>query len=98
MSESERVRFALDQVEGIYPGMRKSYEGGVSKCWDEDEWARGGTSYYKPGQFSSLQPHVARPEGRIHFAGEHTSVWIDGWMQSALESGNRVAREVNAAS
>jgi monoamine oxidase len=40
---------------------------------------------------------VARSEGRIHFAGEHTSVWIDGWMQGALESGNRVAREVNAA-
>jgi monoamine oxidase len=29
-------------------------------------------SSYKPGQFSSLWPHVARPEGRIHFAGEHT--------------------------
>lgn len=25
------------------------------------------------------------------------SVWIDGWMQGALESGNRVASEVNAA-
>jgi hypothetical protein len=30
------------------------------------------------GQFSSLLPHVARPEGRIHFAGEHTSVRIGG--------------------
>lgn len=28
-------------------------------------------------------------------AGAHTSVWIDGWMQGALESGNRVAREIN---
>ena len=64
---------------------------------DEDEWARGVASYYKPGQFSSLLPHIARPEGRIHFAGEHTSVWIGGWMQGALESGNQVAREVNDA-
>jgi monoamine oxidase len=97
MPESERISYALDQVETIYPGTREHFEGGVAKCWDEDEWARGGTAYYKPGQFSSLQPHVARPEGRIHFAGEHTSVWIDGWMQGALESGNRVARQVNAA-
>jgi monoamine oxidase len=97
MPENERIRLTLDQVETIYPGARENFEGGVSKCWDEDEWARGGTAYYKPGQFSSLLPHVARPEGRIHFAGEHTSVWIDGWMQGALESGNRVAREVNAA-
>ena len=97
MSESERITFALEHVDTIYPGMRKHFEGGVSKCWDEDEWARGASAYYKPGQFSSLLPHVARPEGRIHFAGEHTSVWIDGWMQGALESGGRVAREVNAA-
>jgi monoamine oxidase len=97
MPEKDRISFALEQVETIYPGTRENFEGGVSKCWDEDEWARGASAYYKPGQFSSLLPHVARPEGRVHFAGEHTSVWIDGWMQGALESGNRVAREVNAA-
>jgi monoamine oxidase len=95
MSESERIAFALEQVEKIYPGMRENFEGGVTYCWDEDQWARGASAYYKPGQFSSLLPYVARPEGRVHFAGEHTSVWIDGWMQGALESGNRVARELN---
>ncbi len=97
LPESERIEFALEQVESIFPGMRANFEGGLTKCWDEDEWARGGTAFYKPGQFTSLRPHVARPEGRIHFAGEHTSVWIDGWMQGALESGNRVAAEVNQA-
>jgi monoamine oxidase len=97
MTENERINFALAQVEMIYPGMRRHFEGGVTKCWDEDQWARGVSSYYKPGEFSSLLPYVARPEGRIYFAGEHTSVWIDGWMQGALESGNRVAREVNEA-
>jgi monoamine oxidase len=97
MSENERIDFALEQVEKIYPGMREHFEGGITTCWDEDQWARGVASYYKPGQFSTLLPHVARPEGRIHFAGEHTSVWIGGWMQGALESGNRVAQEVNEA-
>jgi monoamine oxidase len=97
MSERERINFALEYVEMVYPGMRNHFEGGVTKCWDEDQWSRGASAFYKPGQFSSLLPHVARPEGRIHFAGEHTSVWIDGWMQGALESGNRVALEVNSA-
>jgi monoamine oxidase len=97
MSEKERIAFALEQVETIYPGTREQFEGAATKCWDEDQWARGASAYYKPGQFRSLLPHVARPEGRIYFAGEHTSVWIDGWMQGALESGNRVAREVDAA-
>jgi hypothetical protein len=97
MAESERINFALEQVEMIYPGMREHFEGGVTKCWDEDEWARGASAFYKPGQVSSLLPHVARAEGRIYFAGEHTSVWGDGWMQGVLESGNSVAREVNEA-
>jgi monoamine oxidase len=97
MAETERIANALEQVEMLYPSMRMHFEGGVTKCWDEDKWARGASAFYKPGQFTSLLPHVARPEGRIHFAGEHTSVWIDGWMQGALESGNRVAAEVHAA-
>ena len=97
LSEAERITFTLDQIEMLFPGIRNHFEAGLSKCWDQDEWARGASAYYKPGQFSTLLPHVSRPEGRIHFAGEHTSVWIDGWMQGALESGNRVANEVNSA-
>jgi len=37
-----------------------------------------------------------RAEGRLHFAGEHTSVW-PGWMNGALESAQRVTMEVLAA-
>ena len=97
MKEVERISFVLEQAEKIFPGIRENFEVGVSKCWDEDEWARGASSWYKPGQMSQLWPHIARPEGRVHFAGDHTSAWIR-WMQGALHSGNRVAREVNDAS
>ena len=40
---------------------------------------------------------LAQPEGRIHFAGEHTSAWT-GWMQGALESARRTVREINGTS
>ena len=96
MKESERIRFVLEQMEKVYPGIRENFEAGISKCWDEDEWARGASSWYRPGQMSELWPHVARSEGRVHFAGDHTSAWIR-WMQGALYSGNRAAREVNEA-
>ena len=96
LKEAERITFTLEQMEKVYPGMRENFEGGASKCWDEDEWARGDYAWFKPGQLSSLTPHIARPEGRTHFAGEHASAW-PGWMQGALESGNRAAREVNEA-
>ena len=96
MKEAERVSSTLGWVEKVHPRIRENFEVGVSKCWDEDEWARGAYTWFKPGQMTSLLPHVGRPEGRVHFAGEHASS-LPGWMQGALESGNRAAREVNDA-
>ena len=97
MTESERIDFAVEQMDKIYPGLSNHVEGGTSKAWDEDPWARGCFSYLKPGQVIALVPHLARSEGRIHFAGDHTTR-RSGWMQGALESGNRAAREINEAS
>jgi monoamine oxidase len=97
MKENERINFVLGEMEKVFPGIRENFEGGASKCWDEDEWARGASSWYKPGQMGALWNHIAPAEGRVHFAGEHTSAWIR-WMQGALHSGNRVAREINEAS
>jgi monoamine oxidase len=93
MPEAERIEFALSQLERIFPGIRGDYELGVSKIWDEDPWARGAFAFFRPAQMLRLAPQLARAEGRIHFAGDHTSAW-PGWMQGALESGLRAAREV----
>jgi monoamine oxidase len=96
MRERERVKFALQYMSVVNPAMAENFEGGASKCWDEDIWTRGAYAWFKPGQMTSLLPHIAAAEGRVHFAGEHASAW-PGWMQGALESGNRAAREVNDA-
>jgi len=96
MREGERVLSTLALMEKVHPRVRREFEVGATKCWDEDEWARGAYAWYRPGQMASLLPHVARAEGRIHFAGEHASSTF-GWMQGAIESGNRAAREVNDA-
>jgi monoamine oxidase len=94
MKETKRISFTLEQMEKVYPAIRKNFEGGASVCWDEDVWARGAYAWFKPGQMSELLPHIAGAEGRIHFAGEHTSSW-PGWMQGAFQSGHRAAREIN---
>ncbi|HEX8708490.1 MAG TPA: FAD-dependent oxidoreductase [Pyrinomonadaceae bacterium] len=96
MNEGERIAFILERMQKIHPGMAENFEGGASKAWEEDPWARGAYTSLGVGQMFGLMPHVARPEGRIYFAGEHASAW-HGWMQGALESGNRAAREINAA-
>ncbi|MGB5371691.1 MAG: FAD-dependent oxidoreductase [Flavobacteriaceae bacterium] len=40
-------------------------------------------------------PELIKPEGRLHFAGEHASAY-HGWIQGAIESGNRAAKEINS--
>lgn len=96
MKAGERIAYALEQMEQVYPAIREHFEGGTSWSWVDDEWTRGGYSSFKPGQMTAFLPHIARPEGRVYFAGEHTSPW-NATMEGALESGNRAAREVNDA-
>jgi monoamine oxidase len=90
MPEGERVDHVMSQMERLFPGARASFESSATKCWDLDEWARGAWADTNWGKLYK----IFRPEGRIHFAGDHLST-ASSWMQGALESGNRVAREVN---
>ena len=93
MSADERFNFTVSQVELVHPAIRAHLEGGSSVCWDNEQWSRGAYAWFRPGEMTSLLPHIASPEGRIHFAGDHTSP-APGWMNGALQSGNRAAREV----
>ena len=95
MSESERQDVVLRGMGKLFGNVAKPFEHGISQVWHEDEWAKGAFTYFEPGQMATLLPVAQRPEGRIHFAGEHTSAW-HGWMNGALESGNRTAEEINA--
>jgi len=97
LDEEQRVAVTLEAMSKVHPGLPAELEGGSSKIWDEDPWARGAWSISRPGDMRDLEPHVARPEGTIHFAGEHASPWHGGWMQGALESGERAAKEINEA-
>jgi len=96
MTEDECFRFVLAEMEKVHPGVSKGYEGGLSKSWQNDPWSRGAFSSFRPGQMTNWLPKIIRPEGRIHFAGEHTSIFPTT-MEGAIESGARAAREIEEA-
>ena len=64
--------------------------------WDHDPLARGGYAYFDPGFNPLWRAWLARPAGRIVFAGEHTSIKSQGYMNGAVESGLRAAAEISA--
>ena len=64
--------------------------------WDHDPWARGGYAYFDTSFDPLWRAWLARPAGRIVFAGEHTSVNSQGYMNGAIESGLRASAEISA--
>jgi monoamine oxidase len=86
----------IDRVADAFPDIRSEFEKGAVYRWSAEPWTRGAFAVYRPGQMTTLMPVLASAESGLHFAGEHTSVWT-GWMEGALESGERAAREVLSA-
>jgi monoamine oxidase len=91
----ERVEQALEDLAAIHPQAPYEYEVGASKMWHDDPHAGGAFALFEPGQQTLLHDHIVSPEGRVHFAGEHASL-AHAWIQGAIESGLRAARDVNA--
>jgi monoamine oxidase len=64
-----------------------------------EEWIRGcPTTHWPTGVLLNYGPAIRKPVRRIHWAGSETSTYWVGYMDGAVRSGERVAREVLAAS
>jgi len=61
--------------------------------WSDAPWTRGHLAYMAPGQVAEFGGALAKPHGRLHFAGEHTSQMALG-MEGAMESGERAAVDI----
>lgn len=96
ISPEQRLEKILAKVSEIHPEAPRYYEGGYVKWWQEDPWAGGTYAYFRPGEITTVRTIIAKTEGRIHFAGEHTAGW-QGYMNGAVESGHRVATEIHEA-
>jgi monoamine oxidase len=96
IGSKERLLWTLQYMDKVHPGMAANYEGGTSFSWDEDPYSLGAWCYYAPGDMTGIFPFVGKPEGRIHFAGEHTSA-LPATIEGAIYSGIRAASEVSSA-
>jgi monoamine oxidase len=94
MEPYERLQSAAASLNQIFPGLKPDFSKSTWYSWKLDQFALGAHAEPHPGQLYSWYPAAATVEGRIHFAGEHTSD-IPAFMQGAITSGHRAAREVN---
>lgn len=80
------------------PGLVEGYIGRAwVDHWSADPWVRGAYAVYLPGQYTKYYGFVGLAEGRVHFGGEHTATAYQGYLEGAVRSGERCAREIVAA-
>lgn len=89
-----RVRAQLGKWFGEAGGSPRTM---LEKDWADDPWT-GGCPVCNPvpGTLSVEGPLLRAPMGRVHFAGTETATAWTGYMEGAVQSGERVAGELLA--
>lgn len=70
-------------------------ESSVSYDWNLDPYAKGTWCMYPPGLLTEGLEELQRPEGRVFFAGSDIASGWRGFIDGAIESGARVAAQIN---
>jgi monoamine oxidase len=84
----------VDRLEWL--GTPSALTAATMVTWENDPWCQGGYAVFDPGFDPGLRRWLRRPAGRLVFAGEHTSIQWQGFMNGAIESGRRAAAELRA--
>jgi len=94
---ASRAQQFLAQIEPVLPGITAFWNGRATlDYWTGYEWTRGSYSYWKVGQYTKFAGIERERQGNCHFAGEHTSIDFQGYLNGAVESGERAANEILA--
>jgi monoamine oxidase len=94
---AQRAQQFLRQIEPVLPGLSSHWNGKATvDFWPGYQWSKGSYSYWKVGQYTAFAGMERARQGNCHFAGEHTSIDFQGYLNGAVESGQRAASEILA--
>jgi monoamine oxidase len=94
MDDTQLALQLMEEASPLIPGLADLWNGLMIKnAWQFNPWSYGSYSTYQPGYQTTLVGIEKVPEGNCFFAGEHTESQ-NGFLNSAVQSGNRAAKEV----
>jgi monoamine oxidase len=94
-SRRNEVRDCLVRYFGERARSPKDY---IELSWAEEEYSRGCyAGFLPPGVLTSYGEALRAPIGRLHWAGTETATEWNGYMDGALQAGERAAHEALAA-
>ena len=95
LSAAERKSRVLDEFVAFFGDKARQATDFFDTEWPNEVWSRGGpVGIAGPGVLVAGGPALRAPVGRIHWAGTETSTFWNGYMDGAVRSGERAAKEV----
>ncbi|MFF0559341.1 flavin monoamine oxidase family protein [Streptomyces sp. NPDC004266] len=68
----------------------------LEQDWAHEPWIDGCVSTTPPGLLTQYTDAVRAPVGRVHWAGTETATAYQGYIEGAVQAGERAAKEVGA--
>lgn len=98
MTPDERRAAVLACFEGLYGPRAAQPLDYAEQAWAAEPWSGGGpTSNFGPGGWTACGAALREPLERVHWAGTETATVWSGYMEGALQAGERAAAEVERA-
>ena len=94
IDEPARIQQGVRGADQVFPGSAQAFSTGASVAWLDEPFSRGSWVAPAPGQVLALREGVGSPLGRVYLAGEATAQKFSGYMEGAVRSGQRAAREI----
>ena len=95
LSRADRRARVVAELESLFGKQAGKMERLVESDWRGEKWSRGcPIAFAPPHVLTRYGPALRRPVGRIHWAGTETADYWAGYMDGAVRSGERVAREI----
>lgn len=94
---TDRATMVRNELTRFFGPQAASPVAYVDQDWTTETWTRGGYVGFMPPETQTTYGEALRmPVGRIHWAGTETAQVWNGYMEGAIESGERAADEVSA--
>ena len=94
LNADQQLAVLLQRWSDLLAGVQSYDVSAINHSWTMDPWSQGGWAYPSEEQEASLFTELGRREGKLYFAGDHTSP-TRGWIQGALASGLKAAHQIH---